>query len=281
MPRTSRGQIDQLDGYTVIDPVGDPTADPPIPPDPPEQDYYELDGYTIWGVGLITFGPPTLPQQNWIASPPGGLSTFPTDYVSFGYPMAQTPLTIWRGVTWVRDQVLLTEQGIQGANEWRIGALGGSDTFYWSDASVIDGSNAGETLNGTAKAETLNGLDGNDILIGGGGSDALHGGAGNDALYGGEGVDRLWGDEGDDLLAPGSDAAFVYIEGGVNRAGVYYVDGGAGFDTLLLDYSAAAQSQSISGDQILSSDQVVNVEALRITGSQFSDFLSGSSNADQ
>ena len=281
MGRSSRGQIDQLAGYTIIDPAGDPNADPPIPPDPPEQDYYELDGYTIWGVGLITFGSPTLAQQNWIASPPGGLATFPTDYVSFGYPMAQTPLTIWQGVTWVKDQVLLTEQGIHGANEWRIGAHSGSNTFYWSDASVIDGSNAGESLNGTAGAETLNGLGGNDILNGLGGSDALHGGFGNDTLYGGDGIDRLWGDDGDDLLAPGSDAAFIYIEGGVNRAGVYSVDGGAGFDTLLLDFTTSTRSQSISGDQILASGQVVDVEALRVTGSQFSDFLSGSANDDQ
>jgi Ca2+-binding RTX toxin-like protein len=82
-------------------------------------------------------------------------------------------------------------------------------------------------------------------------------------------------------LVPGSDAVFAYIEGGVNRAGVYFVDGGIGFDTLVLNYSASAKSQSISGDQILASPQVLNVEALNIRGSQFSDFLSGSSNADQ
>ena len=281
MPRTSRGQIDQLDGYTIIVPAGNPEADPPIPPDPPEEDYYELDGYTIWGVGLITFGPPTAAQKAWIANPPGGLATFPTDYVSFGYPMAQTELTIWQGVTWVKDQVLLTEQGIQGANGWSIGALSGTGTFYWSDASVINGSDDGETLDGTADAETLNGLDGDDILNGGGGSDALYGGGGNDILSGGDGVDRLWGGDGDDLLAPGSDAAFIYVGGGVNRAGVYHVDGDAGFDTLLLDYSAATQSQSISGDQIRTSGHVTDVEALRITGSQFADFLSGSAYADQ
>ena len=286
MPRTSRGQIDQLVGYTIID-AGDPDAEPPIPPDPPENDYYEIDGYTIWGVGLITFGPPTPAQQAWMAnsanlSDPSKLSTFPSDWVSFGFPIApNTSFTLWEHVTWVKDQVLLTEQGISGANSWSIGGLSGTGTFYWSDVSVTNGTNAGQTLNGTSSAETLNGLGGNDILNGRGGSDALRGGAGNDTLNGGDGVDRLWGGDGNDILNPGSDAAFVYITGGVNRAGVYFVDGGPGFDTLVLDYSASGKSQSISGAQTLASPQVLNVEALKITGGQFSDFLTGSSGADQ
>jgi Ca2+-binding RTX toxin-like protein len=283
MPRTPRGSIDLLVGYTILDP-GNPLADPPIPPDPPEQDYYISGNYTIWGVGLITFGPPTVDQQAWIANPTNysDLSSFPTDWVSFGFPLPLTSITLWQGVTtWVKNQVLLTEQGVSGADSWSIGGLAGTDTFYWSDVSVTNGTNAGETLTGTNNAETLNGLDGNDISNGGGGSDALHGGAGDDILNGGDGIDRLWGDDGNDMLAPGSDAAFIYVEGGVNREGVYFVDGGPGFDTLVLDYSAASKSQSITGDQVLTSDQVVNVEALNITGSQYSDFLSGSQNADQ
>jgi Ca2+-binding RTX toxin-like protein len=277
MPRTSRGPIDLLVTYTVIDPAD--------PPDPPELDYWVTeDGkYTIWGVGLITYGPPTAAQQAWIADPNNysNLSTFPTDWVSFGFPIAAgTSFSLWDFVTWVNDQVLLTDQGVSGANAWSIGGLTGTGTFYWSDVSVINGTNAGETLNGTSAAETLNGLGGNDKLIGGEGDDALHGGAGNDHLIGGNGIDRLWGDGGNDLLEPGSDAAFIYIEGGVNRGGVYFVDGGAGFDTLVLNYSASDKSQSISGEQLLASDQVVNVEAVNIRGSQFSDFLSGTSNAD-
>ena len=270
MPRIPAGQINLLATYTFI-----PPADPP---DPPELDYYTTDDglYTIWGIGLITFGPPTQDQQDWIAVPAqySDLSTFPTDYVTFGgFPIA-TPdsIPLWERVTRVNDQVLLTEQGVSGADSWSIGGHAGTGTFYFSDLLATDGTSVGETLDGTTAAETLNGL---------GGSDALHGGAGNDVLNGGGGIDRLWGDDGNDILNPGSDAAFIYIEGGVNRAGVYAVDGGAGFDTLVLDYSAAIQSQSISGVQTLASPQVVNVEALNITGSQFSDFLTGSANADQ
>ena len=281
MPRTPRGQINLLATYTFIEPAD--------PPDPPEQDYYTTDDglYTIWGVGLITFGQPTQAQKDWIADQTNysDLSTFPTDYVAFGgFPIAaQDSIALWERVTRVNDQVLLTEQGVVGADSWSIRGLTGTgtDTFYWSDVLVTNGTNASQTLNGTSSAETLNGRGGNDTLNGLGGSDALHGGTGNDTLNGGDGIDRLWGDGGNDILNPGSDAAFIYIEGGVNRAGVYFVDGGPGVDTLVLDYSASDKSQSISGTQTLASPQVLNVEQLKITGSEFFDFLTGSSGADQ
>jgi predicted dienelactone hydrolase len=43
-----------LGGYTLIDPVAG---------DPPPEDYYVWGDVTIWGIGLITFGPPTAEQQ--------------------------------------------------------------------------------------------------------------------------------------------------------------------------------------------------------------------------
>ena len=99
MPRIPRGPIDLLVGYTFLDPG--PLQDPPLPPDPPEDDYYiTADGnYTIWGVGLITFGPPTEAQQDWIADPANysDLSTFPTDWVSFGFPMAPDVISLLAG----------------------------------------------------------------------------------------------------------------------------------------------------------------------------------------
>jgi Ca2+-binding RTX toxin-like protein len=278
MPRTTRTPIDLLSGYGLVESEGDP----------PESDYYISGNYTIWGSGLVTLGPPTASQIAWFADPanltdPSKLSTFPTDWISWGFPIAPgTSFTIWEGVTFIADKLLITEQGFSGADAYRMGDgfLTGSGTFFFSDTAHTAGTSASETVNGTPFAETLSGRGGNDTLNGGEGSDALHGGNGNDTLNGGNGADRLWGDAGNDTLVPGSDAVFAYIEGGVNRAGVYFVDGGIGFDTLVLDYSASAKSQSISGDQILASPQVLNVEALNIRGSQFSDFLSGSSNAD-
>ena len=281
MPRTTRTPIDLLSGYGLVEPEGDP----------PESDYYISGDYTIWGSGLVTFGPPTASQIAWFSDPANltdasKLSTFPTDspvgWVSWGFPVAPgTSFTIWDGVTWIADRLLITEQGVYGANAYSFGSFTGSGTFFFSDTRVLGGTGVGETLNGSNFAETINGLGGNDILNGGDGSDALHGGNGNDTLNGGNGADRLWGDAGNDTLVPGSDALFAYIEGGVNRAGVYFVDGGTGLDTLVLDYSASGKSQSISGPQTLASPQVVNVEQLKITGSQFSDFLTGSTGPDQ
>src|SRR5215208_4236427 len=123
MPRIPRGQIDLLATYTFID--------PPDPPDPPEQDYYTTDDglYTIWGIGLITFGSPTQAQKDWIADASSAdsadLSTFPTDYVAFGgFPIStQDSIPLWERVTRVNDQVLLTEQGVSGADSWSIGGL--------------------------------------------------------------------------------------------------------------------------------------------------------------
>jgi Ca2+-binding RTX toxin-like protein len=49
----------------------------------------------------------------------------------------------------------------------------------------------------------------------------------------------------------------------------------------VLDYTAATGSQSFAGDQVLASPQVLNVEALKVTGSAFSDTITGGANADQ
>jgi hypothetical protein len=36
---------------------------------PVQEDYIISGNLTIWGVGLITFGPPTQVQKDWIADP--------------------------------------------------------------------------------------------------------------------------------------------------------------------------------------------------------------------
>ena len=177
MPRIPQGPIDLLAGYTIID---------PDPADPAQNDYYEMGNLTIWGVGLITFGSPTTAQQDWIADGThySNLSTFPGDWVSFGFPLYYPDATyyasgirIWSTAKWI-DGVVVNEQGIKGADAWSIAGQTGTGTYFFSDALVTNGTSAGETLTGTNTAETLNGLGGNDTLLGNGGSDALHGGTG-------------------------------------------------------------------------------------------------------
>src|SRR4051794_14806448 len=73
MPRIPQGPIDLLVTYTAVPPNAGDTRD---------QDYYVTeDGkYTIWGVGLITFGAPTADQLSWMANLANtDLTTFPTD----------------------------------------------------------------------------------------------------------------------------------------------------------------------------------------------------------
>ena len=135
MARTQRGVIDLLFDYTILDIQGET---------PPEEDFYETNGYTIWGVGLITSGPPTDAQKAWMANIANNsdLSTFPTDWISFGFSTTQwEEIEIWTGGLWV-EGALVTDQGIT-APAWRIGGVTGSGTYYWSEGSIIDGSQMG------------------------------------------------------------------------------------------------------------------------------------------
>jgi RTX calcium-binding nonapeptide repeat (4 copies) len=91
----------------------------------------------------------------------------------------------------------------------------------------IVGTPGDDLLYGTDGDDTIYGLEGDDGLYGGSGTDVLHGGAGNDVLYAGTGLNYIYGDEGDDLLL------IKYI-GSVLSGGTW--DGGAGFDSLSLDF---------------------------------------------
>jgi Ca2+-binding RTX toxin-like protein len=282
MPRVQRGPIDELGGYTILY-LNGPTL--------PQDDYYTIGTpsgtVTFWGVGLISFGLPTSQQTDWMANLANNSdpSTFPGDWVSFGFstPVQQAgEVEIWPGGAWIAG-VLISDQGVFGGDSWSIGGLtsspGGSD-FYWSDIAVTNGTAASETLNGSNGAETLNGLSGDDTLNGGAGADALHGGTGDDHLIGGAGIDRLFGDDGNDRLEPGTeqiDQNFI----STNPAADSVIDGGAGFDTLVLDYSGSSDSIVLSADQLLARPGIVNIEAVDLTGSAFSDSLSGSPAGDR
>ena len=272
MTRTQRGTIDELAGYTIYDPA---------PGALPQDDYFLYGNYTVWGVGLITFGPPTAQQVAWMTTiaSNSNLATFPGDWIRFSStfpPNSVGPIEVWSGGTRIAG-VLLTEQSIRGAQSWSIGGLSGTAAFYWSDLVSLNGTASADTINGTSAAETINGGSGNDVLNGGGGADAIYGGDGNDRLIGDTGVDRLFGGAGDDWLEPGTETPATSY----NFAADTQIDGGAGFDILALDYSASTRSVSVSGDVQLTRPGVTNVEAVALTGSAFSDVLTGTANSDQ
>uniref|UniRef100_UPI00130068A9 type I secretion C-terminal target domain-containing protein n=1 Tax=Salinicola halimionae TaxID=1949081 RepID=UPI00130068A9 len=104
-------------------------------------------------------------------------------------------------------------------------------TLLGDNDNILEGTSGNETISGDTGSQrlygyegndTLNGGDGNDLLRGGAGDDTLNGGAGNDLLIDGNGADTFNGGAGDDLMVT-SGNGFASIEGG------------DGFDTLLLD----------------------------------------------
>ncbi|MBD2471938.1 calcium-binding protein [Nostoc sp. FACHB-145] len=114
-----------------------------------------------------------------------------------------------------------------------------------------------------------------DVLRGGAGSDTLRGGAGNDQIEGRAGYDYLYGEAGDDILSD--------TDG--------FVDGGAGVDTLVADYSQLSNGAGVdvaytgvnaifsrlSGNPVLN---YTNIEKFDITGSQYADVLRGGAGND-
>ncbi|WP_280564555.1 Ig-like domain-containing protein, partial [Chromohalobacter sp. 48-RD10] len=120
----------------------------------------------------------------------------------------------------------------------RLLGLNGSDYILEGDSgdNVLDANDGGQRLYGYAGDDTLNGGSGNDLLRAGSGDDTLNGGDGDDILIGGNGADTFNAGAGDDLM----------VTSGTDFASI---DGGEGFDTLLLDGGidlTSAEADSIS-----------------------------------
>jgi len=102
----------------------------------------------------------------------------------------------------------LIVSGPEGSDLLRnIEALQFADTTY----TVVEGTEAAETLAGAGGAELIHGRDGDDSIDGGGGNDALYGDEGDDDLDGGDGNDVMDGGDGNDSMAGGTgdDTYFV------------------------------------------------------------------------
>jgi len=121
-----------------------------------------------------------------------------------------------------------------------------SDTLDDSGGTIKQLADLGfqdDTFIGGAGNETVLGDRGDDTLSGGSGQDLLLGGYGNDKLTGGDGSDGLYGEYGDDVITTGKGD---YVSGGDGNDRIvltdfgapHGIDGGAGFDTLVLADSA-------------------------------------------
>lgn len=124
--------------------------------------------------------------------------------------------------------------------------------------------NGNDTLTGAGGGDRLLGGGGHDSLDGGGGHDRLEGGTGNDTLSGGAGRDQLLGGSGDDVLRPGFGRDVVRAGAGDDILRIEedeeveygeILDGGSGFDTLVIamqvfDYVGLVNAQLIGVEAI-------------------------------
>ncbi|CCO49312.1 putative Glycoside hydrolase fused with Serralysin-like metalloprotease [Vibrio nigripulchritudo SOn1] len=138
---------------------------------------------------------------------------------------------------------------------WLMDYISNNRTFYYHniiserDKSVLDASHWG-SYSGIFSGFVMLTHDGNDTVTGSNHDDSIFGGSGNDVISGLNGNDRLYGGSGDDDIRGGGGANDIYGNDGNDeiRTSQGRVDGGRGFDTLVL--SANPSSYSITGDAI-------------------------------
>ena len=142
---------------------------------------------------------------------------------------------------------------ISGGGLSSTSAQTGTDTLTGIANIIASQGNDQITVNGGANV--IDGGAGNDIIIAGGGADTVSGGAGNDYLTGGLGNDTINGDAGDDTIR--------YAIGDFADA----VNGGAGFDTLVISGSTADNTLDVvfAGTALISFEAggtIQNLEAV-------------------
>lgn len=112
-----------------------------------------------------------------------------------------------------------------------------------ANATEIDGDEGDNYLPGNdgdapGADDVIKGFGGEDYCNGRGGDDKLYGGDDNDTLIGENGHDELYGGDGDDQLNGGGGNQETFIMDPFHHAKpTEFVDGGAGTDTLTVDYA--------------------------------------------
>jgi|GEM_PF-4639433 len=105
-----------------------------------------------------------------------------------------------------------------------------------------------------------------DTMDGGLGNDFIRGGDGNDVLYGGGGIDSLFGDAGDDILHLNLSTTGLLDSGEtILPTHIGMLDGGDGFDTLVLD-SHAGSGATLDLSSLVTAGKISGIERIDITG---------------
>ncbi|WP_052120833.1 calcium-binding protein [Inquilinus limosus] len=141
--------------------------------------------------------------------------------------------------------------------------------------AIISGTANGDVLAGGDENDRIDGLGGSDVLLGNGGDDTLNGGDGNDELYGGGGSNTLNGGGGDD--------AVTVTRTFGDPASVDIVNGGAGADTLIVDFAGADSplTFSLNGTSGDGSVRSSSFETLIYTGGSGNDTVTSAAGNDQ
>ncbi|CAN5372874.1 hypothetical protein BH10PSE4_BH10PSE4_16780 [soil metagenome] len=127
---------------------------------------------------------------------------------------------------------------------------------FVGDAVAVLGSTGADTITGSSQNDIIDGDRYVDVEANAsGGGDLIHGGGGNDVIDGGGGLDRLYGDDGDDVIEI---FGFQLVSGEV-------ADGGAGFDTLEVNGSAALSTGTVAGFEALALEALEGQSSLLVT----------------
>jgi Ca2+-binding RTX toxin-like protein len=146
------------------------------------------------------------------------------------------------------DTALDTVFGGDGTDTIEANASGISidmTTGRYDSIEVVKGSVVADSMTASSSAVTFYGEGGADSLTGGSAGDTLYGGDGNDTLIGSDGNDSLVAGTGVDNLSGGGDADTLDARGAGADDGL---SGGAGDDSILLDYSAGFASANFLAD---------------------------------
>ncbi len=145
-------------------------------------------------------------------------------------------------------------------------ALGGGVTVTAGVASSITGGQGVDNITGSAGNDTIYGGTGNDVIVANGGNDTVYGDdgddninatSGNNVIFGGLGADTITLGTGFDAVNAGDGNDRIIA--GNNLDGLDLVNGGAGFDTLVVNsLSSDVFLQSVSGVEQLEFTSVLD-----------------------
>ncbi|MFZ2450685.1 MAG: calcium-binding protein [Methylovulum miyakonense] len=225
-------------------------------------------------------------EATWVVG--GTQTTLYADYSGAEYsvnPQLVTTITIIEGIYY--EDVTLPRRGITvGTINGQASidnGIGGTLNFDGGMAFNIKGSQLDDVIGDgfvLSNDDDISGYGGNDIINAGGGNDYLDGGSGNDTLSGSAGADIIFGGSGNDTLIGGSGADI--LSGGDGDDTIIdtdgYINGSAGFDTLVADYTnlsynGAGINFGPSGSTQFS--YFSNIESFNIKGTKFADTLTG------